>query len=79
MKRFFLVTMYLWLAVVVGLIAGLIFGAEAGVLTGMAVILLIAVFVLLRQAWWFVSGTGDYAGRYGFLKKIWDRIFNRCG
>ena len=28
-------------------------------------------FVFARQGWWFVSGTGDYQGRVGLLKKLW--------
>ena len=29
------------------------------------------VFVFARQIWWFISGTGDYQGRVGLLKKLW--------
>ena len=32
---------------------------------------LLIAFVFARQGWWFVSGTGDYQGRVGLLKKLW--------
>jgi len=35
----------------------------------------VIMFGWIRQVWWYVSGTGDYHGRLGFLKRLWLRIF----
>ena len=35
------------------------------------------LFIFGRQIWWFVSGTGDYMGREGLLKRLWNKVFNK--
>ena len=34
-------------------------------------------YVFGRQIWWFISGTGDYEGRNGLLKRLWTKIFKK--
>jgi hypothetical protein len=47
------------------------FFSAGGVLLG------VIIFVWLRQIWWFVSGKGDYQGREGWLKRLWNKVFNK--
>ena len=35
------------------------------------------LFVFGRQIWWFISGTGDYQGREGLLKRLWNKFFKK--
>ena len=37
----------------------------------------VIVYVFARQIWWFVSGTGDYMGREGLLKRLYKKIFKK--
>jgi len=35
------------------------------------------LYIFGRQIWWFISGTGDYEGRNGLLKRLWNKIFKK--
>ena len=48
-----------------------------GFFTGLGVLGAMIVFVFARQIWWFISGTGDYAGREGLLKRLWNKIHKK--
>jgi hypothetical protein len=52
---------FLWASVaLIGLIIGLIFGIKIGVISFMAITVLIIVFVWMRQLYWWITSTGDY-------------------
>jgi len=76
-KKFILSTFYVWIAVMVGVIVGFIWGLPAGVWTGFGIVGAVIAFVFLRQIWWFISGTGDYTGRVGLLKRLWMWLFKK--
>ena len=75
--KFFKSTFYVWIAVIIGVIVGLIWGTAPGVWTGFGIIGAFIVFIFGRQIWWFVSGTGDYEGRVGLLKRLYQWIFKK--
>jgi hypothetical protein len=75
--RFLSSTFYVWIAAIIGFISGWIFGTNAGIFTFFGFILAVIAFVFLRQGWWFVSGTGDYTGREGFLLKLYKKVFKK--
>ena len=75
--RFFLSTFYVWIAVIVGVIAGLIWGLNVGVFTFFGIVLAVILYVWGRQIWWFVSGTGDYHGRVGLIKALYLWLFKK--
>ena len=37
--------------------------------------LIVILYVWLRQIYWFITGKGDYKGRIGFFKKLWNKLF----
>ena len=69
--RFFASTFYVWISVILGAIAGWIFGGEIGIWVFFGGVLSVIALVFFRQIWWFISGTGDYTGRVGLLKKLY--------
>lgn len=75
--NFFISTWYIWLAIIFGVIIHLIWGDSAGIFTFFGIILSFIVYIFGRQIWWFISGTGDYQGRNGLLKRFWNLIFKR--
>ena len=75
--RFFKSTFFVWIGVIIGVIVGLIWGLNAGVWTFFGIIGAVIVFVFARQIWWLVSGTGDYTGRVGLLKRLYLWIFKK--
>ena len=76
-KRFWWSTWYVWFAVVLAIIAGLIFGWNVSVWVFFGGVGAFIAFIFLRQIWWFISGTGDYEGRNGLLKRLWNWIFKK--
>ena len=48
-----------------------------GFFTGIGLLGAVILFVFARQGWWFISGTGDYQGREGFLKRLYKKIFKK--
>ena len=48
-----------------------------GFFTGLGVLGAMIIFVFGRQGWWFISGTGDYQGRNGLLKRLWNKVFKK--
>jgi hypothetical protein len=51
----------IWLVVfIITAIVGLIFGINIGIFTLFGLSCIIIIFVLLRQAWWYITSTGDY-------------------
>lgn len=75
--RFLVSTWYVLIAIIAGVVTGLIWGQTVGVIVFFAIVVAFIAFVFLRQIWWFVSGTGDYYGRVGLLKKLWLLIFGK--
>jgi hypothetical protein len=76
----------IWVAILAGfgVLVGLIakwLGAYSpnawGFFSAGGVLLLMILYVWFRQIWWFVSGTGDYEGRTGLLKRLWKKIFKK--
>jgi len=63
LKRFFFGTYYIWIALVVAVIVGLIWGTQAGVFTGFGIVAAVILYVFGRQAWWWITKTGDYKKR----------------
>lgn len=47
------------------------FGASAGLIG------LLSLYAWGRQIWWFISGTGDFLGREGLLKRLWNKVFKK--
>ena len=76
-KKFFFGTFYVWFAVIVAIIVGLIWGTGAGFFTGIGIVLAVILYVWGRSIWWFISGTGDFKGRNGLLKRLWNKIFKK--
>jgi len=76
-KRFWISTWYVWFSAVLAVIVGLIFGWNISIWVFFGGVGAIIAFVFLRQIWWFISGTGDYAGRNGLLKRLWNWIFKK--
>lgn len=75
----FFVSLIAIFSIIVGLISkGL--GAKNpnawGFFTGVTIIGSYILFIWGRQLWWYISGTGDYIGRNGLLKRLWKKIFN---
>lgn len=48
-----------------------------GFFSGGGILLGVILAVWARQLWWIVSGTGDYAGREGFLLRLYKKIFKK--
>ena len=48
-----------------------------GFFTLITIIGSVIVYVFGRQIWWFISGTGDYEGRNGLLKRLYNRVFKK--
>ena len=44
----------------IGVIAGLIWGAEVGFFTFFGLGVAFVAFIFLRQLWWWITKTGDY-------------------
>ena len=76
-KKFFISTFIMWIAVIIAIIVGLIWGTMVGVWTGFGIVGAFIVFIFGRQIWWFISGTGDYTGRVGLLKKLYLWLFKK--
>jgi hypothetical protein len=75
--RFLVSTWYVWIAAILGIVAGFIWNGNIGVLTFFGGVLSVIAYIWLRQIWWFVWGSerGDYPGREGWFKKIILLIF----
>ena len=67
-------------AFIVGLIAHW-FGAYNptgwGFFTLLGILGGVILYVIGRSLWWFISGTGDYEGRNGLLKRLWNKVFKK--
>ena len=63
LKRFFLGTLYVWIALVIAVIVGLIWGTQVGVFTGFGIVLAVILFVFGRQGYWWLTKKGDYNNR----------------
>ena len=74
--KMFLFSMW-WViaAIIIAFLIGWIFGGMVGVWTFFGLVGAVIAYVFLRQIWWFISGTGDYQGRNGLLKRLWKKIF----
>ena len=59
--RFFVAMWIIWLAVIVGVIVGLITkNTNLGIVIGFGVVTTFAIFLWLRQVWWWITKTGDF-------------------
>jgi len=74
---FIVSTWYVWVALLIAFIIGWIFGVMVGVFTFFGIILAVIAYIFGRQIWWLISGTGDYEGRNGLLKRLWNKIFKK--
>jgi len=68
---------YIIIALLIAFLISWIYNEEAGTFTFLGIIFTVILYVWFRQICWFISGTGDYQGRNGFLKKLWDKIFKK--
>lgn len=73
--RFWVSTWYVWLAVILAIVPCLVWGMDVAVWVFFGVVGAFILYILLRQVWWFISGTGDYMGRNGLLKRLWNKMF----
>jgi len=77
LKGAFFAWWYVIVALMVAIIVFFIWGLQAAVFTGIGIVLAVILYVWGRSIWWFVSGTGDYQGRNGLLKRLWNKIFKK--
>ena len=81
LQRLLISTWYIWIGAIVGAIIGLIYYKAFDwnmVFFGMfGAVLGVALYVAGRSLWWYISGTGDYIGREGLLKRLWLLIFKK--
>lgn len=75
--RIFIASWYVWIALILAIISGWIWSWDISVWVFFGICLAFVAFILFRQAWWYISGTGDYQGREGFLKKLWNKVFKK--
>lgn len=68
---------YVIAAIIIGFLVFFIWGIDAGVYTGFGVVGAFTLYILGRSIWWFISGTGDYQGRNGLLKRLWNWLFKK--
>jgi undecaprenyl pyrophosphate phosphatase UppP len=65
---------YIIVALILAVIAGIVFDRNIAFWVFFSSMLSVIAFVFARQLWWYVSGTGDYYGRVGFLKGLWNKV-----
>lgn len=70
---FFISTWYVWIAVILATITGLIFGLYYSIWVFFGLVGAVIVYVWLRQIYWWFTGKVDFEGK-GF-PKLWDNIF----
>jgi uncharacterized membrane protein len=82
--RIFVVPIWIVILIIFSFFVGLIshwFGAlnpqAWGFFTLIGIFSAFLLYILGRQIWWFVSGTGDYENRNGLLKRLWNKIFKK--
>jgi len=72
---FIVSTWYVWVAVIVGLLIGWIFGGMVGVFTFFGLVLSVILYVFGRQIYWWFAGKVDYQD--GGFPKLWRKIFKK--
>lgn len=75
--NFFISTWWVWTSVLLAVIVGLIFGWHIAPWVFFGGVLAVIGYVFGRSIWWFISGTGDFQGRNGLLKRLWNKIFKK--
>ena len=68
------------LGVIIGLIAkwaGAYNPIDWGFFSTIGILAVFIAFIWLRSLWWFIAGKGDYIGRNGLLKRLWNKIFKK--
>lgn len=68
-------TWYVWIAVLLAVLAGLIFGWHVSVWVFFGGVGAVIAYVFLRQIYWWFAGKVDYVGR-GF-PRLWRKIFKK--
>ena len=58
--KFFLASFYFWIALIVGIIVGILSTPEIGIWTFFGIIVAFILFIFGLQLWWFITKTGDY-------------------
>lgn len=74
---FWVSTWWVWAALLLAALSGVIFGWHVTVWVFFGGVGAVIAYVFLRQIWWFISGTGDYMGREGLLKRLWNKVFKK--
>ena len=82
--RLLVVPIYVAIVAAFSFLVGLVshwFGAYYpnawGFFTLVGIIGAMIIYVFGRQIWWLISGTGDYEGRNGLLKRLYNRVFKK--
>ena len=70
-------TWWVWVSAILAVVAGFIFGGDVAIWVFFGGVISVIVYVWGRSIWWFVSGTGDFKGREGVLKKLWNKVFKK--
>lgn len=74
---FWVSTWWVWAVLLLAALSGVIFGWHVTVWVFFGGVGAVIAYVFLRQIWWFISGTGDYMGREGLLKRLWNKVFKK--
>jgi hypothetical protein len=72
---FIVSTWYVWVAVILAVLVGLIFGWNVSVWVFFGLVGAVIAYVALRQLYWLFTGTGDYQGRG--IPALWKKIFKK--
>jgi hypothetical protein len=72
---FIVSTWYVWIAVILAILTGLIFGWHISIWVFFGGVGAVIAYVFLRQIYWWFTGKVDYEGR-GF-PKLWNKIFKK--
>lgn len=68
---FLISTWYVWLAVIIAVIVGLIWNGATAIWTFFGLVGAVILYIWLRQAYWWFTGKGDY--RFGGFPKLWKK------
>ena len=72
---FLISTWYVWLAVIIAAIVGLVFSWNISIWVFFGLVLVVILYIWCRQAYWWFSGKEDYINK-GF-PKLWRKIFKK--
>ena len=72
---FLISTWYVWLAVIIAVIVGLIWNGATAVWTFFGLVVTVILFIWIRQAYWWFTGKVDYIN--GGFPKLWKKLLKR--